>query len=175
MRAIQFTAFLLLLPACNYWPQAEASTVEFRQEPQVMQHELIAVQAYVARATDARSSRPFEATELASRLDGWTVVVRTDVSFSEEHQRLYFTDVRYDGWLLWGLTDCDTKTIFLADDILSSGVLAHEYGHAFDQCRTSHEEQRAHGYDDAVAEVQKALVPASGLFEGNQVVDGVKQ
>lgn len=65
------------------------------------------------------------------QLAGWRVKLHPRPLY-DDNGRAYFTDSRYPDFRIWGLADCETRIIWLADLDYASGVLSHEYGHALE-------------------------------------------
>lgn len=97
---------------------------------------------------------------------GWQVVIRAD-GFSEKYQRAYFTDATAPGWLLWGLVDFNTRTIYLADAELGRAVLVHEECHVLFPPPFTHADWPQLGCDRVERGVAEALALASGVYDGS--------
>lgn len=111
----------------------------------------------VAAPSFERHTRPLQ------QIDGWTVVLRADRQWSEKHQRWYFTDADLPGFLIWGMVDPATRTIFLADEDHHRAVLTHEECHAHFP-GWSHYDWGRLGCTDVERDVREALIPASGIL-----------
>lgn len=166
---------LAAFAGCGYYPEPEAPVEETRLTRYGMhvpayafdrfdRHETQSVHAFAAFA-DVSPERQSDA------FDGWTVVIRAD-GFSEKYGRAYFTDDAYPGWLLWGMTDFATRTIYLADVELSRAVLTHEFCHVLFPPPITHADWPALGCDVVERDVAEALALASGVYDGS-ASDGV--
>lgn len=106
-----------------------------------------------------------ETTKLdVARLKGWKIKLHPDTRWSEKHGRSYFTTSGDPGWMFWGRADGSSRTLWLADERLHTGVLAHEMCHAMGV--GDHADWETQGCNATEREVQQRLTPGSGIFAG---------
>lgn len=157
----------VLLQGCGYYPEPEPPTERLTRYGMHVpayafdrfdRHETEAVHAFAWRAD-------VPAEKQADSFEGWHVVIRSD-GFSEKYGRAYFADAAYPGWLLWGMTDFPTRTIYLADIELARAVLTHEMGHVLFPPPYTHADWPRLGLDKVEKDVAERLALASGVYDG---------